>query len=1043
MTRCDLKTIHSLTPPIPPASASLLMPHRLQPSIRSFITNPYFVFSGAAGLVFGVGSLILIGIALSRSEPQRVAETPADPQTVIDVAAVASETESSSVSVEDKPMPAAPNEGVHSESKLAPDQQLAAAESRPAGKTEAIDNPLAGEPFAPFFKCSLPQREFTDEDRRTYVDDKYVPRYSYATESGTLAIVGPWKREIGFVTNDAMEQGGSEESVQLVTLSGDVTGVDYKPRPNGGKFLVSYQNPAGIAFIDATTLELQKKISLPDEQGPNVTCPKDPHVDFAFAFAARGNSYQINVDTMEIAQTWPICTGPGHATYDGTWVVRNWRGPISVQMADQRGWSHVEHGVTKYDHSAPTPLVDPLGRFVALRNEIYSSDFAIQLGEFETAPEAVSVDNSWMFGIEKTELILASLNDGKTIKRFALPNSWIPLDGIADHHRTPSGIETHLRRIRSRRGSSNAFTRWSDVFRCQLIADDQRERLLIAGADLLSIPYAAFDLPPEPRLLLDNIPFASGTIGDAIEFDVPLGTEDVTVELVDTKGATIEGNRFRWTPQAGQSGKQTFVAKIKKGNASHLTSWNIQVDRRTTQTLPIDFFADGVTVSSDATMIAIRGHQRAEKTVDQELRTRAQTAEIAVFDLRSKELKVGKSIAGSLSQLEFCQNELLVCRPKDRDSQTVARLRLPNLTLAGETDLGKGRLVSIGDKVVGLSDSDRWAYYTVPDLKPLGPQNSNRLNTDKLSGRRVADGWTYDGVLWGTEMKTPQLIYRSGPFASLGSGLTTRHGGAKITQQIYQGFVYDLPTTVNVSRQGWRDKTSYDSFYLPADITVEVSRDSCDLVFRSIDDKVEQHRLLLMPRPNTVSSDSRMQDIAFTKDNLYVVFAGQVFVVDVQPLVAMMPRPFHIAPVQSTMVLKGRTPTVNYDAPGATSFKLELIAFQGGANVTLESSDGKFTIDMSHINEIAAEAWTKMPTVRGGSNDAKTRLQTYLKYAKVAYQKITSRNPSGVPIAVTAVVSATGPGLATDVLAHVYLIDVPQTTMRKNMPADPAGGRTR
>ena len=1011
------------------------MSHRPQPteqrSPTAYFTSPVVVFLGSASLVFGIGSLFLVLIWWTggRTEPQQLAQLGSESPTAGEVpSATTPATESTEVTPGQEP----------AQNQLPSDHQKLDAISQQTSEPSEVSNPLSGDPFGPFFKLSLPQREFTDEERRTYFDQKYVPRYSYAPEAGTLAIVGPWQREVGFLTHDVIETGGTQESVKLVKLSGNVVAVDYKPLPDGEKFLVSYASPAGIAIIDAVTLELQKKISLSDESSVSVTCPKSPQVDFAFAFADRGNSYQINVNTLEIVKTWPTCAGPGQATYDGTWVVRNWRGPISVQLADQRGWTHVEHGVSKYNHRTPIPYVDRLGRFVAIRGEIYAPDFKQQLGEYDTIPEAVSVDNSWIFGVEKSELILASLNDGKAIKRFAIPKPWIPRDGLSEHHLTPEGIASHLRRIFSQRGGHT----WSDVFRCKIVADDIRKRLLIAGPDLLSIPYAAFDVPPEPRLFLESTPSVSGTIGDTIEFDIPLAVQDASVELVESRGASIQGNRFRWTPKSGQDGLHTFVARISKDHATHLARWNVQVDRPVTETLSVEFFADGVSVSADETTIAVRGHQPVAKTMEDEFRAFRASGEIAVFDAQSRAPKANLSVAFPIEALTFFQNELLAYSPKGNREASITRLKLPDLQIAGEANVESGKLVSIGDKVIGVSNSDRWAYYTMPDMKRLMINGTTRADKDKLSGQRVADGWTFDGLLWGPKMKERRLIYRSAPFASLGSGLSSGPFGDKKTQQIYQGFIYDLPTSVKVNRGGWNDKNSYDSFHLPANIAVEVSNDSCDLVFRSIDNNEERHRLLLMPRPKELSTDRGMQDIAFTKDTIYVVCAGRVFVVDARPLYAMMPRPFHIAPIQSDMVLTGRSPKVKYEAAGATSYQLELVAFQGGQNVTLESTDGEFTIDLSHIDEIATELWAKLPGGRGSGNDPQARLQGYLGRVSDAYESITSRKPSSVPMAVTALASATGPDLSTDVLSHVYLIDVPRSTMSNNMPADTGGSST-
>ena len=661
---------------------------------QSLITNALFVFLGSAGCVFVLGSLvmILIWIASGPSESVRIAEHVADSDSANSSTAGVSEDPSTNMEAESGSGRSTDPDSVdpgsvdpdsissadYESGSSAPENgDAGGAKTNQDSNLDSNEDQWAGEPFAPFRKFPLPQRGFNDEDRRTYADEKYVPRYCFAPRSGTLAIVGPWTREIGFITHDVIESGGKEPSVKMVKLSGNVLDVDYKPRPDGEKILVSYGSPSGLVFIDAKTLEIEKKIQLSDGNGPSVSCPKDPQVDFAFAFSANGNSYKINVDTMEIENKGSGCTGPGHTTYDGSWVIRNWRGPIPVNVADTRGWSHTIDDMTKYNHSTPTPFIDPAGRFVALQKEIYTPNFEHLLGEFATIPEAASVKNSWIFGVQKSELILGSLNNGKVLKRFAIPKPWLPLEGLADHNRNPKGIDYHLRTVLNSRSINNKRATWKDVFRCRLFADDQRERLLIAGPDLLSIPYSAFSQSAMPNLWLTRTPAVSGAIGTTIEFDIPLQDESATIELVEAKGATMDGRRFRWTPTNDQFGKQTFAARVTKGNEVHNTRWHVTVQRRLPKTLPVPFVARGIRISNDEKMVVVYGHQSTEGLDREEARKRMDSGEIAVFDASSKELVGEKSFGISVQNVECCRNELLIAQADNSNAQKIARLRLP------------------------------------------------------------------------------------------------------------------------------------------------------------------------------------------------------------------------------------------------------------------------------------------------------------------------------------------------------------------------------
>ena len=183
----------------------------------------------------------------------------------------------------------------------------------------------------------------------------------------------------------------------------------------------------------------------------------------------------------------------------------------------------------------------------------------------------------------------------------------------------------------------------------------------------------------------------NGTVGDLIEFKIPVGDEGATIELAGSTGASVDGNQFRWPPSDAQAGKTTFVAKIKEGDSVHVTRWNVHVDRPLTESLPIDFFVQGIDISNDESLIAVTGHQPTQEKLIDELKQRG-AGEIAIFDAKSKTERVRKSTNAAIYQAEFCRNELLV-KSVDSDRQVVVnRLKLPALSLEGQASVGRGEL---------------------------------------------------------------------------------------------------------------------------------------------------------------------------------------------------------------------------------------------------------------------------------------------------------------------------------------------------------------
>lgn len=1004
-------------------------------SVVQLLRNPIVAFAGSAGVVFLLGSLVLVTIWIFSGGSSAT------------VAAVGNDKNESSVA-EDKEALAVdmrvtqPDPSV-GQPDAAEQQERRELASVPSPRPNASDAPgsvrvTAGATHLDaFHRASLPPLELDSRQAEAYAERRFYDPTDFSLDfnSGVLAIVGPWEREVGFLTHQQLAEGAEAGSITKVKLPGRPVCVEYKPLPAGGVFLVGYASPGGTALIDSEIFKVLKRFPCEGVGVGFITCASDPNATEAFLFPAGssgeiGETVRLNTHEMRIDATWRNSTR-GLVSADGKTIFTHEYGPIRPTTEEGFNWepNPALRREVRLESAGFSYHLDPRGRFVTCGREVYPLKFDRKLSSFEFEASAVSAVHPWMAGIGRDEFIIGSTNSGRVLQRIKTPVSWRPERCIPKEE----SRRTHVERSYD---NAHARTTWAKLLDCEVFADDKNSQFILAhSGGVFCFPYDDLDLSQEPDLWMTSPTPEMAYIGKPLQFEIETPTEGVVVELESQlDDAKIEGNTFHWTPSS--KGRKTFVAKISKGDVSHSAVWTIDVDLTTAPKLDIPFFVMNAHVSLDESRMAILGYS--EKPARSRSNTNA-TPILAVMDLATKRIVAQKDLSVGTLRAVFCGDEILMStRGGTSFRSEVLRFNASDLSLVGQASTANGTIVPIADQVVAVRDRSNPTFYSVPELQLISPRQPVRI--DGRDGRRLADGWTYQSLLWDREFKKPKLLYDAATFAKLDyqprPQIPVKH--------VYFGFVLDQPATMQVNRKIQRN-TRRDCDVFSANIDLESNNDYIKVNFTDIINGELRHEAIL----ETMKSgggfygtrDTPRKVVDWTSKEMFAVWSGKLYAIDLAPIRAKFPRPFYIIPEQSAFVLKGRKPKVSYRAEDATNITLEIPEFSTGTPNVMESADGDFIIETPDPTELGKKVWLSIGA-QGRSGDV-GKMKKYLERISAQYKLITGRKPAGVPIAVSAYVTATGPNLETAVLQHYYLLDVPQSVIKRTMPASPVPSRGR
>jgi hypothetical protein len=322
--------------------------------------------------------------------------------------------------------------------------------------------------------------------------------FAFDSDGGHLAVIGLWEDAVGIITDQQLRDGGSEEDVAVVALQGVPTAIRYKPLEGGGLFVVGQKQPDAVVLIDQVSREIVDTIPL--EVGSPYWIAGSSNPESADVYVAAINAtdsrsmLRLDAQGRSITATWPkVLLRDFAVSYDGADVycrvidTSPGRGPLRPSTSEQFHWHfHPERNYTDKDRRY---VVDPLGRFVVTGNRVWSPDFLVRHEDLQFEAQAFLPDRPWAAGIEDSEFVIGSMNDGTIVQRFPLPAAWHRIQDAADRQRRRDPL----------------LETWAELLGGQVFADPSRDQFLLAAPQhILSFPLDQLDLPDEPLQLFSD-----------------------------------------------------------------------------------------------------------------------------------------------------------------------------------------------------------------------------------------------------------------------------------------------------------------------------------------------------------------------------------------------------------------------------------------------------------------------------------------------------------------------------------------------------------
>ena len=918
--------------------------------------------------------------------------------------------------------PAVAAAGPPESTSTSPDESDESADSSPAPAKET-------DPLQPFLRVEL---------------ESPAQAFAFDSELGCLAVIGAWSNAIGVLTREQLADGAQFEDIATVELQGTPVVATHKPLEDGGVFVIGQRQPDAIILIDPNSLASTATIELTSGAPIEIAGSSNPLISTIYVAteAADGKQSMSRVDLKREATIteWGETNLRDFAvSFDGESVYCRvegrgpGRGPLRPTTSSEFNWS--EDPTHPYQEDDWRYLVGPRGRFVVSGTKVVSPDFRTEQPELGFEPSAFLSNQPWAAGIDDWDFVVGSINDGRVVRRFPLPEDWHQVTRANERQQARSGRDSWLKLL------------GGDVF-----ADGSHEQFVLCTSQrILVFPFDRLDLPDEPLLFLTDRQPDSVVVGGPQEFSLTRASADTSVEPVDLpSGAEIDGEVIRWTPGADQIGSHEFVVRLTAGDLARETRWIVDVHH---QTLPVTFLVRGVDVSSDEQRLVAWGHDwPTQPPSRQDIARGFVTApwRLAVIELENMEVISEGPLDVVIGQAEFCDEEIVVTTDGP-DGMRLLRVAAEDCRIVGETAAPAGRIKCIADRVLALraygeTIQNQWKYFTLPDLEPRDPTGKlPPIDFDPKSyviehdARRLSDGWLLDGVVWDEELSEPSLLIA--PDGLMHGVLSSPPHQTTINcEQLLVGYLCSVPPgplshLMRSARpgDGNRDLLPYSS-HVPARIGFHHQRGDVffDLLALGSEDRLQSIRLDdTSVAPNYPYRDRGDATWDTTPDRAIVARVGKTYVLPIDPI----PAPFRIEPRQSELELSVRAPTnLEYLAEDAVRFELHIPSLSTRDDrFQYESEDGRFRVEISDLNALSKAIWDRAAPNKPGessTDDMAARMQQ----TGETYRKLTGRRARGVPVYVDAFVRATHENGEVAVLKHAYVVVIPMPLFMKHKP---------
>lgn len=484
-----------------------------QPTAPKNWLFPLIVCGAAPSLLFLLASLVLLVVWLFRGEPaEPAARQPMTPQSEsVEPPTTESSGEEGGVSSEDA------------------NRDSVATDSEP----RRVRFPILPKPD----NVNLPITRATD--------------YAYDHNTGRLAIVGPWKNAIGFVSVDEQPVGGAIRDVELVELRGEPHALTCHVLASGdGVFAIAQTKATGIILIDAGSLEIVKSLRL--DNWPT------------FVWATGKSTPQYLYFTMQTSRGLSfLATGGDDAGVPPQgWEVKMQRIDLAGMELDRR-FQGEEFNTARLrevrgrlvGNFMDVVVVDLDRRFAAYQDRVYSARDGKKLTDLDFQAKRFLSQGPWLAGVAESEIVVGSINDGRIVAGVSLPDVY----------------EKMLGRVMEE-GRGHVFAK---VFL------DLKRKYLVVGRlqHVIIIPIETLGLPEEPIVLLDESPPTTVEKGALYEFPLRTVSGEGSFALVEgPEGMVIKDSVVRWRPETAYTGPVEVKVKTTAGEIAREELWHVTVE---------------------------------------------------------------------------------------------------------------------------------------------------------------------------------------------------------------------------------------------------------------------------------------------------------------------------------------------------------------------------------------------------------------------------------------------------------------------------------
>lgn len=200
-----------------------------------------------------------------------------------------------------------------------------------------------------------------------------------------------------------------------------------------------------------------------------------------------------------------------------------------------------------------TVYVDQDLRYFGYQNKVYSNDDGRLLTNLSFHGQWFLPEKGLITGVAQSEILVASVNDGRIVASVSVPKS--------------SG------RLLGRDGEDgNVFGQIFIDLKRNLLVIGQRQHVVL-------IPIETLGLPNEPILFLKQPPPKTVALGELCEFKLQTVSGVGDYKLIEgPEGMTVEANTLRWRPETAYTGPVDVKLSVAAGEAKRELSWRMTVE---------------------------------------------------------------------------------------------------------------------------------------------------------------------------------------------------------------------------------------------------------------------------------------------------------------------------------------------------------------------------------------------------------------------------------------------------------------------------------